>query len=81
VRIGATTLHVDLGDPRRRIALEADSFTHPRTRAALRDDFRRYDELVRSGWTVLRFAWEHVVLDPGWVGAVIRDTCERRGAA
>jgi very-short-patch-repair endonuclease len=81
VPIGGMTLHVDLGDPRRRIAVEADSFTHHGTRTALRDDCRRYDELVRSGWTVLRFAWEHVVLDPAWVGAVVRDTCERRGAA
>jgi very-short-patch-repair endonuclease len=81
VRIGATTLHVDLGDPRRRIALEADSFAHHGTRAALRDDCRRYDELVRAGWTLLRFAWEHVVLEPAWVGAVVRDTCEHRGAA
>jgi very-short-patch-repair endonuclease len=80
VRVGATTLHVDLGDPHRRIALEADSFTHHGTRAALRDDCRRYDELVRSGWTVLRFAWEHVALDPAWVAAVVRDTCEHREA-
>jgi very-short-patch-repair endonuclease len=78
IRIGRTTRFVDLGDERRRIALEADSFTHHGSRAALRDDCRRYDELVRAGWTVLRFAWEHVVLDPEWVGAVVRDTCSRK---
>jgi very-short-patch-repair endonuclease len=67
---------VDLGDPRCRVALEADSFEHHGTRRALRDDCRRYDELVRVGWTVLRFAWEHVVLDPAWVRAVVGDVVE-----
>jgi very-short-patch-repair endonuclease len=78
ISIAGTTRYVDLGDERRRIALEADSFTHHGSRAALRNDCRRYDELVRGGWTVLRFAWEHVVFEPEWVGAVVRDTCERR---
>jgi very-short-patch-repair endonuclease len=71
-------VQVDLGDPRRRIALEADSFAHHGTRAALRDDCQRYDELVCAGWMVLRFAWEHVVLRPEWVGQVVRDSCQRR---
>jgi very-short-patch-repair endonuclease len=71
------TVRVDLGDPRRKIALEADSFEHHGSRRALRDDCRRYDELVRVGWTVLRFAWEHVVLDPEWVRAVVRDVVQR----
>jgi very-short-patch-repair endonuclease len=66
------TVHVDLGDPRRRVALEADSFEHHGSRQALRDDCRRYDELVCVDWTLLRFAWEHVVLDPLWVRAVVR---------
>ena len=37
------------GDPERRIALEADSFATTVV-GALRDDCRRYDELVRVGW-------------------------------
>jgi Protein of unknown function (DUF559) len=75
-----TVVHVDLGDPRRRIILEADSFAHHGSRAALRDDCRRYDELVRAGWLVLRFAWEHVLFDPAWVAGVVRDTCSSRAA-
>jgi hypothetical protein len=71
----SATVHVDLGDQSRRIALEADSFAHHGGREALRDDCRRYDELVRAGWLVLRFAWEHVLLDPAWVAEVVRDTC------
>ena len=30
-------------------------------------DCWRYDELVIRGWTVLRFAWEHVMFDQDWV--------------
>ena len=78
---GNRTIHVDLGDPHRRIALEADGYEHHGGRAALRDDCRRYDELVRARWVVLRFAWEHVLLDRAWVGDVVRDTCAARDAA
>jgi very-short-patch-repair endonuclease len=61
----------------RAIVLEADSFTHHGTRAALRADSRRYDELVRLGWVVLRFAWEHVMSDRAWVAEVVSDCCRR----
>jgi very-short-patch-repair endonuclease len=81
VVVGGTVRFVDLGDERRRIALEADSFAHHGSRAAPRTDCRRYDELVRHGWTGLRFAWEDVLFDPDWVGAVVRDTCERADRA
>jgi very-short-patch-repair endonuclease len=80
-RGSAVVVHVDLGDPYRKIAIEADSFAHHGGRAALRDDCRRYDELVRAGWLVLRFAWEHVVLDARWVAEVVREICAARDAA
>ena len=66
---------VDLGDPRRRIVLEADSFAHHGHRAALERDCRRYTELTIRGWRVLRFAWEHVMFEPEWVAACIRTAC------
>ena len=72
------TAVVDLGDPVRRIVLEADSFAHHGSRFALSSDCRRYDELVRCGWLVLRFAWEHVMFDRSWVAGVLRDTCALR---
>src|SRR4051794_14350496 len=81
VVVGGTVRFVDLGDERRRIALEADSFAHHGSRAAPRTDCRRYDELVRHGWTGLRFAWEDVLFEPDWVSAVVRDTCERADRA
>lgn len=75
VREGALSARVDLGDARRRIVLEADSFTFHGTRDALTRDCRRYDELVRNGWLVLRFAWEHVMFESFWVVDVVRDVC------
>jgi very-short-patch-repair endonuclease len=76
--VGATRYRVDLGDDGRRIALEADSFAYHGTPAALERDCRRYDELVRHGWLVLRFSWDQVMFDPTWVGATIRDTVALR---
>lgn len=62
---------VDLADVHRRLVLEADSFTFHGHREALARDCRRYDELVLLGWRVLRFAWEHVMLEPDWVADVL----------
>lgn len=69
---------VDLADVERRIVLEADSFEWHGSRGALRRDCRRYDELVRAGWAVLRFAWEDVMFDRDWVREVIRDVVQAR---
>jgi very-short-patch-repair endonuclease len=69
---------VDLGSDAQRTVIEADSFEHHGTRAALADDCRRYDELVVRGWLVLRFAWEHVMFDPDWVLATVRATIALR---
>ena len=72
---------VDLVDPEHEIALEADSFAWHGGREDLERDCRRYDELVRRGWTVLRFAWEHVVLEPEWVTGVVTDVWRSRATA
>jgi very-short-patch-repair endonuclease len=69
---------VDLADVERRIVLEADSFEWHGNRQALHRDCRRYDELVRAGWTVLRFAWEDVMFDAAWVQEVIKDVVATR---
>ena len=74
-------IRVDLADPVRMIALEADSFAHHGTRQALREDCLRYNHLVRAGWLVLRFAWEHVMRHPAEVAATVLETCERRRRA
>lgn len=63
----AGVAHADLGDARRRIAIEADSHRHHSSPEVLMQDCRRYDEFVRERWAVLRFAWDHVVFDHRWM--------------
>ncbi|MGB3258070.1 MAG: DUF559 domain-containing protein [Ornithinimicrobium sp.] len=58
---------VDLGDRGLKVALEAEGFAFHGGRKEFRRDCRRYDELMAWGWTVFRFAWEHVMLDPDFV--------------
>ena len=76
-RVPGTPYVVDLADPVRRVALEADSFRYHGDRAAFRADCRRYDELVRIGWVVLRLAWEDVMFDRSWVARLVSDCCRR----
>ena len=75
IRTAGAVVHVDLGDPERRIVIEADSFAHLRGRADLARDCRRYDELVADSWRLLRFAWEHVMFERDWVGRIVREVC------
>lgn len=69
---------VDLADPLLRIVLEADSFAHHGTRAALRRDCRRYVDLAIRGWLLLRYSWEDVILDETWVGTSLAAAVHRR---
>lgn len=74
------TVHVDLGDPALRIALEADSFAWHGSREALASDCFRYAEVERTGWLVVRFAWEHVMFEWDWVAEVLLDVTTARSA-
>jgi very-short-patch-repair endonuclease len=65
----------DLVDRNRRLVLEADSFEFHGQRRQLKRDCERYDLLVVAGWTVLRFAWEHVMFQPGFVHACLVAVC------
>lgn len=58
---------VDLADEGRRLVIEAESFAFHADRRGFRRDIRRYSELVVFGWTVLRFTWEDVTLQPAYV--------------
>lgn len=71
---------VDLADEGLRIVLEADSHEFHTQRRDFDRDCRRYDDLVARDWLVLRFTWEQVMFDPGWVARVISDVVRlRRG--
>jgi very-short-patch-repair endonuclease len=61
----------DLVDVRLRIVLEADSFEWHGGRSQLSADARRYNLLVVNGWWVLRFSYEHVMLQPDYVRRVL----------
>jgi very-short-patch-repair endonuclease len=67
-------LRPDLVDPVRRVVAEADSFAWHGSRSALRRDCRRYNRLALLDYVVLRFSWEDVMHDPGYVRAVLVDT-------
>lgn len=78
IRTAQLTARVDLADVPRRLVLEADSYAHHgATRADFADDCRRYNELVRAGWTVLRFSWEDVMFHPEQVAETVRDVQDR----
>ena len=75
VRAPGLDAQVDLGHRGHRIAIEAEGFAyHGATARAFNRDCRRYDELVRHGWRVLRFTWQHVMEQPEWVVEVVRTT-------
>jgi len=78
---GRRLMRPDLVDERLRIVVEADSFEHHGSRKALVLDCSRYDNLVADGWTVLRFAWEHVMHRPAWVRSTLVAVTDRRIAA
>ncbi len=65
-------LHPDLVDVRRRLVLEADSWTWHAGREAHDRDCWRYNALVLAGWTVLRFTWDQVMQHPERVLAALR---------
>lgn len=68
----------DLVDMDHRIVVEADSFAWHGDRAALARDCRRYNELTVRGWLVLRFAYEQVMGEPGWVRSMLESAVFER---
>lgn len=68
---GRRVVRPDLVDEGLRLVVEADSFEYHGSRKALVLDCARYNNLVADGWTVLRFAWEHVMHRPAWVRSTL----------
>ncbi|QZY29765.1 hypothetical protein [Nocardioides coralli] len=77
VVVGGVTLHPDVADRSRRIALEADSWEFHTGKEAHERDCWRYTVLVCEGWLVLRFTWRQVMFDPDFVAACLRQLLER----
>lgn len=61
----------DLADRRRRLVIEAESFEFHGRRKALKRDCERYNAMVLAGWTVVRFAWEHVMFEQDYVAGCL----------
>jgi very-short-patch-repair endonuclease len=62
----------DLVDEELRVVLEADSYEWHGGRAALARDSRRYNQMVATGWRLLRFAYEDVMFDEAHVRSLLR---------
>ena len=69
---------VDLADASRALVIEAESYEFHGSRDGYRRDVTRYTAMVRSGWTVLRFTWEEIMLQPEHVRATIIDVLRAR---
>jgi very-short-patch-repair endonuclease len=61
----------DLVDRERRIVIECDSWEWHGDRKGFLKDVRRYTLLSADRWTVLRFTWDDVMLNPEWVHEVL----------
>lgn len=67
------TFHPDLANPLIGLIIEADSYAfHGREPKHHNRDVVRYNGFVAAGWTVLRFTWEQVMLEPQYVVRVLR---------
>jgi hypothetical protein len=81
VRVGALTVHPDLVDPINGIILEADSWGFHADKEAHDRDCERYTMLTADGWIVLRFTYDQVMFQPGYVLRCIEMALAQRRAA
>jgi hypothetical protein len=73
---GRFVARVDTAWPTNRLIVEVDGLHAHATAAALQHDLHRQNQLIRLGWTVLRFTWRDVVRSPHLVAGQIRDVLE-----
>jgi very-short-patch-repair endonuclease len=78
VTSGPFRARVDLGHREAKVAAEAEGYAFHGSPNDFAADCRRYDELVTAGWIVLRFTYQQVIGDPGWVVATAREAVARR---
>jgi very-short-patch-repair endonuclease len=78
VSSGLFRARVDLGHREAQVALEAEGYEFHGSPSDFAADCGRYDELVTAGWLVLRFTYQHVLGDPAWVVATVRQAVAQR---
>lgn len=77
VQIG-TIGWVDLADQELRIVVECESWAYHNGVDLFRRDVRRYTDMVRRGWLVVRFVWEDVAGSPDRIRAVLSEVVALR---
>jgi hypothetical protein len=65
-------MEVDFCWPERRLVIETDGWETHGTRTAFRRDRRRTVALQLGGWTVVRFTYDDVAHEPGYVTRTLR---------
>jgi very-short-patch-repair endonuclease len=72
VRIDGRDYRIDLSYPDALLAIEGDGFGVHGGRDAFEDDRERQNDIVLSGWRILRFTWRQICSRPDWVTGQIR---------
>lgn len=80
IHIGTGWCRPDLLDEGRALAIEAESFTWHGERGRLTWDCQKYNALTVLGLTLLHFAWEQVMLNPGYTRSVLSAAATGIGA-
>lgn len=79
IELPGFTVHPDLVDPELRIIIEGDTwFHHASTPDKFNRDVQRYTMLVAEDWLVLRFIWQHAMLERDFVERIIGQAIELR---
>lgn len=68
----------DLVDVRLRIVVECDSWAYHSGEDLFRRDVRRYTDMVRQGWLVVRFVWEDAMAKPDRIRDTLTDVVRLR---
>lgn len=71
VQVAGQTYFIDVAVPASRLAIEADGYEFHSSREAFERDRSRQNQLIISGWKVLRFTWRQLHEDPVWCGEQI----------
>lgn len=61
-----------------KIVIECDSWEYHSGEDLFRRDVRRYTDMVRTGWLVVRFVWEDAMFRPGRVRRVLDEVVALR---
>lgn len=75
--LGGRRRRIDFAYPDKRIAIEIDGFGCRTDRNVFQDERWRQNDLIATGWQVLRFTWGDVMNRPSYVASQIRTLLER----